>query len=218
MKKGLTELAVVLDRSGSMHAIREDAMGGFNSFLNDQKKLDGKANFTLVLFNHEYQTPYFRLDLQKVPELTEDTYIPTGTTALHDAVGRTIDEIGSKLDKLDEDEKPEQVIIAVLTDGLENSSRDYSGNRIKEMISHQRDKYNWAFMFLSASEEDATQKGSSMGIDPGMTMNYQNTGKGNRHAYSAVSKSISAMRVNLISEEKKEMVDLKSQEEDAEQR
>lgn len=141
MDHSLTEIICVIDRSGSMGAIRSDAIGGFNTFLRDQQQESGTARMTLVLFDHEYEIRYDAVPLQEVEPLDTTTYVPRGTTALLDAVGRTIDDVGKRLADTDESERPAQVIIAILTDGLENASSDYSWERVSKMIEHQREKY-----------------------------------------------------------------------------
>lgn len=163
MQKDLTEIAYVLDRSGSMQTLASDAIGGFNSFLEGQKKLEGRANFTLVLFDHEYQVVHQSVDIQQVPPLDERTYIPRGQTALLDAIGRTIDDLGARLARMPEEERPAKVIVAIFTDGLENASRVYTNERLAESIKHQQEKYSWEFLFLAANQ-DAIATASQMSI------------------------------------------------------
>lgn len=146
----LVEVVVIVDRSGSMSAMRDEAIGGFNDFLQQQKELPGRANFTLVLFDHEYELYLDGVDLQAVRPLNSDTYVPRGTTALLDAIGRTIDDVGRRLAATPEAERPSKVIVCILTDGLENASKDYSKSRVAEMVKHQESKYAWEFIFLAA--------------------------------------------------------------------
>jgi hypothetical protein len=153
MNQNLTEIAFILDRSGSMVALADEAIGAFNSFLNDQKKQPGECRFTLAIFDHEYRLEHDEKNVQEAPELNRDTYKPRGTTALLDAIGRTLDDIGQKLSRTPEKDRPAKVIVAVLTDGLDNASRDYSKAKVDEMIQQQRDKYAWNFQFLAASQD-----------------------------------------------------------------
>lgn len=153
MNDKLTEIAFVMDRSGSMDSMQNEAIGGFNHFLEEQKKEPGDVRFTLVLFDHEYLKPVDHQHLNQVRPLDRNTYLPRGTTALLDAMGRTIDEMGQKLAATPESERPGQVIIACMTDGFENSSKIYSNEKVAQMIEHQRTKYSWEFVFLGATLE-----------------------------------------------------------------
>ncbi len=153
MNPDLTEIAFVLDRSGSMETMKAEAIGGFNHFISEQKKESGQVRFTLVLFDNLYEVPIDHVPLDKVPPLNGDTYTPRGSTALLDAMGRTIDEIGQRLAKTPEEQRPSKVIIACMTDGFENASRQYSNEQISAMIEHQRTKYSWEFVFLGATIE-----------------------------------------------------------------
>lgn len=178
------EIAVVMDRSGSMASIKDDVIGGFNTFLKEQKSAPGDVTFTLVLFDNEFLTPYYAVDIQKVPDLNQFNYTPRGSTALYDAVGRTIDEIGKRLDK--HSEKPDKVIVAILTDGEENSSSKYTRDQVASMIKHQESKYAWEFVFLAANQ-DAFQTGASLNIKACNTANFAATAQGARDAYRSMS-------------------------------
>jgi len=193
--KDYSEIVVIVDRSGSMQAIREDAIGGFNTFLEEQKKVPGSANLTLVLFNHEYQLVHSAVPLDNVKALDSATYVPGGTTALLDAVGRTIDDIGKRLSETVDADRPNKVIVAILTDGLENASKDYTRERIFEMISHQRDKYKWEFFFLAANQ-DAIQSGTSIGVVAANTMSFAATPNGTKMAYRGMSNSVTRSRTS----------------------
>lgn len=193
MNKNLTEIVCVIDRSGSMHSIRSDAIGGFNSFLDSQKQEAGEAKLTLVLFNHEYEQVHNGVAIQKVKPLNDATYVPAGMTALLDAVGRTIDDVGLRLSRMPEKERPSKVIMAILTDGLENASKDYTRDRIFDMIEHQRHKYNWEFVFLGANQ-DAIATARTLSIDAQDTVNFSATGKGIRDVYGSLSKRVSQTR------------------------
>ncbi|MBT8037649.1 MAG: VWA domain-containing protein [Verrucomicrobiae bacterium] len=164
MNKNLTEIAYILDRSGSMDHLKESAISGFNSFLKDQQETPGDANLTLVLFDDEDLLHADRSPIQEVRQLDASTYVPRGCTALLDAIGRTIDNIGKQLAKTPEKKRPGKVIVAIYTDGYENASTDYTANKIAKMIRHQTDNYQWEFLFLAANE-DAIATAASYGID-----------------------------------------------------
>ncbi|MFM7317054.1 MAG: vWA domain-containing protein [bacterium] len=151
MNQNLTEIAFVMDRSGSMESMKEEAIVAFNQFLKDQRELPGEARLTLVLFDTEFLKPYDNVPIEKVPDLNEKTYIPRAGTALLDAMGKTIDEIGKRLAATAEADRPCKVIVACMTDGEENSSRQYSNDAIAAIIRHQQEKYSWEFVFLGAT-------------------------------------------------------------------
>lgn len=178
------EIACVIDRSGSMDLIRSDAIGGFNSFLNEQKVIPGECKFTLVLFDNEILTLHDRVDIGSVAELNLNSYVPRGTTALYDAVGQTIIALGAKLDS--SAEKPDKVIFIILTDGQENASKEYSMEKISELIKHQTEKYSWEFVFLAANQ-DAFYTGNLLNISANNTVNFAADSAGIRGAYASMS-------------------------------
>lgn len=153
MNPNLVEIAFVMDRSGSMEPMKSEAIGGFNHFIEEQKKEPGDARFTLILFDHEYLKPIDHQPLSEVAPIDPGIYQPRGTTALLDAMGQTIDDIGRRLGDTPENERPSKVIIACMTDGFENASKRYSNADISRMIEHQRTKYSWEFVFLGATIE-----------------------------------------------------------------
>jgi hypothetical protein len=163
MNTQLTELAFILDRSGSMASVRIETIAGFNRFLEEQLALPGEARLTLVLFDTEIQTPVVSTPVASVTPLTTETYTLGGSTALLDAIGVTIDTLGARLAAMPEPERPGKVIVAILTDGEENASRVFNIHKINEMISHQRDVYGWEFLFLGANQ-DAIATAGRMGI------------------------------------------------------
>jgi hypothetical protein len=193
MKKGLAELVCIVDRSGSMEPIKMDAIGGFNSFIEDQKKVDGEANVTLVLFDHEYIEVYAGKKLDAVEPLNEETYVPRGMTAFLDAVGRTIVTVGERLNRLRENDKPEKVIVSIVTDGCENHSSEYTKGKIADMIKHQQSNYAWDFVFIAANM-DAVAEGTSLNIPAQNTMNFMATPKGTRSAYSSLNATVAGIR------------------------
>ena len=197
MKDNLTELVVVLDRSGSMSVVRGDAIGGFNTFLEAQQKAPGEANITVVQFNTILEKYADGVDVRSIKPLTQDTYVPYGNTALYDAVGETIDKTGQRLASMKENDRPSKVIFAILTDGEENSSKEYSGAQVKKAIEHQREKYNWDFIFLAAGE-GAFKEANAIGMDLNKTIRFANTGENQTKSYevlanyASVSRSMSA--------------------------
>lgn len=190
-----SHIACIIDRSGSMQSIASDAIGGFNAFLESQKKVPGKAVITVVLFNDEYLKLYDAVSLERTEPLTDATYQPTGLTALLDAVGKTMDELGQSLAAIPEAERPGKVIIAILTDGEENSSREYSRQQIFDKITHQSSAYSWEFVFLAANQ-DAIQAGRELGIAAADTTNFDATADGVQYAMAAMSEQITDKRNN----------------------
>jgi len=163
MNKELTEIVVVLDKSGSMGSVRSDTIGGFNTFLKDQKELPGEAVFTFVTFDTDYKFVEQGTLLENVKELTNETYNPGGMTALLDAVGKTINDVVSRHASLDEDEKPGKTILVVLTDGEENSSIEFKTNTDISKMIKEREDAGWEVVFLGA-DIDAWADGSKMGF------------------------------------------------------
>jgi uncharacterized protein YegL len=149
--QNLTEIVCVVDRSGSMHAIRDDAIGGFNSFLKGQQALDKPCKLTYVQFDDEYEIIHSAVPLVEVPPLTPATYVPHGATALLDAIGRTINDVGARLSVIPEGDRPGKVIFLILTDGHENASKEFSASSIEKMITHQREVYKWEFVFWAST-------------------------------------------------------------------
>jgi len=178
-----------------MASMAKEAIGGFNAFLESQQKLPGDARLTLVLFDHEYIVAYDGRPIKDVPPLDEHTYVPRGTTALLDAIGRTVNTIGERLDKTPEANRPGKVLIVILTDGLENASQEFKRNQIYSMIKHQRDKYAWEFIFLGANQ-DAIQAGSLIGIPASNAATFNETPEGVFEAFTAVACATAAYRAN----------------------
>lgn len=194
-----TDIICVLDRSTSIRTsgLVEKTIEGFNSFLAEQKQALGKAKLTLCLFDggyteKAYEIVHDRLDIQSVPELNTDTYKPTGMTALFDAIGSTIDSVYNKW-KDAGDQKSDKVVFLIMTDGEENSSKEYTKKTVAELIKKRTDEDQWAFVFIGANI-DTMQAGGSMGIKTGNTMSYSNTDVGVATAYSNMSKSVSNLR------------------------
>lgn len=193
MKKGYTHISVVIDRSGSMSSIKADTIGGFNTFLQSQKEAPGTATMSFTQFDDRIELVHSFVDIQRMAELTDKTFVPRGSTALLDAVGLTIVGCGEKLAALEESERPEKVIFVILTDGYENASREYTYERITEMIKHQTEKYQWEFVFLGANI-DAQKIGSQMGIKLGNSMTFAANTAGVEASYGAISKGMTQLR------------------------
>jgi uncharacterized protein YegL len=204
MKSGLTEIACILDRSGSMSSIIDEAIGGLNKFIDDQKELDGDANISIALFDNEYELIYDNVDIKTIPTITRDVYNPRGMTALYDAIGKTMTSIGKRLANTAEEDRPEKVMIVILTDGEENHSREYNAKNISEMITHQEDTYNWTFMFLAANQ-DACSVGKSLGMKDYSTVNFNANSGGTRGAFtnmSTMTKGYRGMSVSMAEVDK----------------
>lgn len=193
MKKGLTEMVFILDRSGSMSYLVDDTIGGFNSMIDSQKEVDGEAYVTTVLFNHKYKLLHDHVNIKDVKPMTREHYVASGMTALLDAVGRTIDSVGERLSNTPEEERPEKVMFVITTDGMENSSCDYTRSKVKEMIEHQQNKYSWVFMFLGANM-DAVSEADNLGIDTAYARTYTASDIGTKSVYAAVADSITCAR------------------------
>ena len=191
------DITVVLDRSGSMSCIRDDTIGGFNSFLKDQKATPGEDLLTLIQFDDKYETMHDAIPLSEVEPLTESTFVPRGSTALLDAIGRTINATGARLAKMDEKDRPEKVIFVIITDGHENASREFiSRQKIFEMVTHQTEKYDWQFMYLGANQ-DAIDEGRKFGIARDSSMSYAATSGGSTKSWEAVSRSVRSRKSGM---------------------
>lgn len=182
-----TKIICIIDRSGSMSSIKDDAIGGFNAFLKEQKGVDGEATMDLLLFDNKFNKVVDNVDIQKVNELNSQTYTIGGTTALYDAIGMSID---NELDYLAKDSKnrPDKTLIVILTDGQENASHEYNRDRIKLMISEMEEQFKWCFIFLAANQ-DAVLTASGLGISKGNSMNFAATSDGINVAYQAMSRA-----------------------------
>jgi uncharacterized protein YegL len=188
-----TELLFILDRSGSMESMRQAAIDGFNQFLRDQQAAPDSARLTLLQFDDQLETPIDALPLPEVTTLTPDTFVPRGSTALLDAVGHGIDTLGKRLAALPADQRPRNVIVAILTDGHENSSTRYTWKDVSARIAHQRDKYDWDFFFLGAGP-DAIASAGRMRIGRRFSSGYTADDAGMGASYSAVSEKILSRR------------------------
>lgn len=192
-KKELTEIVCILDRSGSMSNIVDDVIGGFNTFINEQLKIPGDENVTVILFDDRYEIFKESCDIKTVPHLDKNIFIPRGMTALFHAIGRTINTVGERLAKTDETKRPERVIFAILTDGAENASKEFNRTKIFEMINHQKEKYSWEFIFLAANQ-DAIAAGTSIGISFDKCANFDPTQKGAQDSFAKMAYATSSYR------------------------
>jgi hypothetical protein len=193
MDNNAVEILVIQDRSGSMGSVRDATIEGFNAFLADQKATPGTAILSLVQFDDNYEQPHDRKLLTEVPPLTRETYVPRWNTALYDAACRSIDELGEKLARLPEDQRPGQVVVVIQTDGEENSSFHFNLSDLKERIQKQTNVYNWKFMFFGANI-DAYAVAGSFGIAPTLTANYSGDMETTKSLYMVSSASINRGR------------------------
>lgn len=193
MKKNLTELVFILDRSGSMRGLEKDTIGGFNGLLEKQRGQEGEANITTVLFDDQYEKIHDRIPLDKVRELTTRDYYVGGCTALLDAIGRTVHEMALIQKHLPDSEKAEKVIVVITTDGMENASRRYSRDEVKRMIELEKERYHWEFLFLGANI-DAVAEAGTLGIRADRSVTFENDGEGVELNYEVVSRTLCAMR------------------------
>lgn len=186
MKADLADITVVLDRSGSMLSVQADTIGGFNAFIEAQRKVPGECNASLVQFDDQYEVVYTSKPVKDAPALTADTFVPRGMTALLDAIGRTINETGKRLAAIPEADRPGKVIFVILTDGGENSSKEFTRKQVFEMITHQKTNYKWDFVFLGANQ-DAISTGADLGIARGSSMTYASNAVGTQYAFASAS-------------------------------
>ena len=193
MRKGLSEIVCIIDRSGSMDVIKDDAIGGFNNFLKEQKALPGEATLTYVQFNQDYEVVHENQPLQQVQPIRGEDYQPMGTTALLDAVGKTVDATGKRLAAMPEENRPENVIVAILTDGHENASKQYTLAKVREMILHQKENYSWEFIFLGANQ-DAFAEASKIGIDKKDSFDFMASKEGVKEAFTTLNSSVGFYR------------------------
>ncbi len=193
MKKGLTELVFILDKSGSMAGLESDTIGGFNSMLQKQKMVDGECRITTVLFANSYMLLHDRIDIRAVNPITEKEYRVGGSTALLDAIGKTIHKIGNAQRNTADEYRAESVMFVIITDGEENSSREYSSDKIKALIERQKEKYGWEFIFLGANI-DAVETASRFGIAPDRAQNYHADEKGVELNFKVMSDAVATFR------------------------
>ena len=193
MKKGLTEIVFILDRSGSMSGLEADTIGGYNSMLDKQKKEEGEALISTVLFDDKIEILHDRKSLDKVQKITGKEYYVRGCTALLDAVGGAIHHIGRIQKEMPEDEKPEKTLFIITTDGMENASRNYSYDKVKKMVEKKKRKHHWEFVFLGANI-DAVEVAGRFGVAANRAVRYESDSVGTALNFDVMSKMVSCAR------------------------
>ena len=206
MKKGLTELVMIIDRSGSMSGLEADTIGGFNSMIEKQKKEEGEAYVSVVLFDDRSEVLYDRIDIQKVEPVNDKQYYVRGCTALLDAVGSAIHHIGNVHKYAREENVPEKTIMIITTDGMENASRLYTYDKVKRMIERQKERYHWEFMFLGANI-DAVKEAGRFGISASRAVRYEHDSVGTKLNYAVVSDVVGCARRAASVEDMEDMFD-----------
>lgn len=195
MRKNLTEIVFILDRSGSMHGLEKDTIGGFNSMIEKQRQADGDALISTVLFDNTSEVLHDRVDVKNISPLTEKDYSVRGCTALLDAIGGAIHHIGNVHKYARNEDVPEHTLFVITTDGMENASRHYSSDRVKQMIERQKTKYGWEFLFLGANI-DAVETAKEFGISEDHAVNYHSDSKGTQLNYEVLSETICQVRAS----------------------
>jgi uncharacterized protein YegL len=193
MNKNLTEIVFILDRSGSMAGLEDDTIGGFNAMVEKQRREEGQALLTAVLFSDESTVLYDRADIQKVEPMTGRQYRVGGCTALLDAIGETVHHIANVHKYAREEDRPEKTVFVITTDGMENASRRYSYDQVQRMVKHEQDKYGWEFLFLGANM-DAISAARSFGIRPDRAVRYRCDGAGTELNYRVISETVARVR------------------------
>ena len=193
MKKGLTELVFILDKSGSMGGLETDTIGGYNSMLAKQQEVEGECHITTVLFDNNYELLHDRIDIKAVSPISEKEYQVGGSTALLDAIGKTIHKIGNAQKQTADDYRAEKVMFVIITDGEENSSREYSAEKIKAQIERQKEKYGWEFVFLGANI-DAIETAGRFGISADRAQNYHSDSEGIELNFRVMSEVVAEYR------------------------
>ena len=195
MRKGLTEIIFILDRSGSMAGLEGDTIGGYNSMLDRQKKEDGEAIVSTVLFDDRSEVLHDRVSLDKMEHITEQAYYVRGCTAPLDAVGGAVKHIATVHRYAREEDRPEKTLFIITTDGMENASRRYDYEKVRDMVERQKEKYGWEFLFLGANI-DAIQVAGRFGIQKEYAVNFECDSEGTRLNYDVVSRAVSSVRAN----------------------
>ena len=195
MKKELTEIVFILDRSGSMSGLESDTIGGYNAMLEKQKTAPGQAIVSTVLFDDHCEVLHDRLDIKTVVPMSDMEYFVRGCTALLDAVGGAIHHIGNIHKYAREEDRPEKTLFIITTDGMENASRRYNYDRVKMMIERQKEKYGWEFIFLGANI-DAVEVADRFGISADRAANYHADSEGTQLNYEVVSEAICSLRAS----------------------
>ena len=197
MKKNnnITELVFILDKSGSMSGLESDTVGGFNTMIEKQKKQNAPCYVSTVLFNHTSEVLYDRVKLGEVQKMTEDDFFVGGSTALMDAIGGAIHHIGNIHKYIRPEDVPANTMFVIMTDGMENASRRYSSEQVKQMIERQKKRYGWEFLFIGANI-DAIETAARYGIDADRAVNYHADKEGTRVVYQSVANAVCNVRAN----------------------
>ena len=193
IKNGITEMVFVIDKSGSMAGMEEDTVGGFNSMIEKQRQLEGKCYVSTVLFSNYPKVLHDREDIAKIEPMTERDYCVGGGTALLDAIGGAIHHIGNVHKYARAEDVPEHTIFVITTDGMENASREYDSERVKNMIRRQEERYGWEFLFVAANI-DAVETARHIGIRRERAAEYRQTREGTQKVYEAVEYAMRTMR------------------------
>lgn len=193
MKTNLTELVFILDKSGSMSGLEKDTIGGYNSMLTKQQAVKGECHITTVLFDNNYELLHDRIDIKAVSPITDKEYFVGGSTALLDAIGKTINKIAAVQKNTAENYRAEKVLFVITTDGMENASREFSYDKIKAMIERQKSKYGWEFIFLGANI-DAVQTAGRFGIAPDRAVDYLADSEGTGLNFKIMSAAVTTFR------------------------
>lgn len=193
MKRNVTELVFILDKSGSMAGLEADTIGGYNAMLKKQQSAEGEAIVTTVLFNHDNELLHDRINIRGISHITEEDYEVGGTTALLDSIGFTIQKIVNVQKRTSEDERADKVLFVITTDGMENASREFTADKIKKMVLNQKEKYGWEFLFLGANI-DAISTAARFGIDEDFAVDYHADQEGTQLNYEAVNEAVVNLR------------------------
>ncbi len=192
---GITELVFIIDKSGSMSGLESDTIGGFNSLIRKQQKEEGKCYVSTVLFSDKSTVIHDRADIGTIELMTEKDYIPSGCTALIDAIGQAIHHIGNIHKYARPEDVPEHTMFVIMTDGMENASRIYSSAEVKRMVERQKEKYDWEFIFIGANI-DSVETAGNFGISEDRAVNYLCDKKGTAVVYDSVCATVSSLRNN----------------------
>lgn len=194
MKENLTELVFIIDKSGSMSGLEKDTVGGFNSLIEKQKKESGEAVVTTILFNENIQAIHDHLPISQIPQLTDKEYFVSGCTALLDAIGQTINHVKHNQENTKEEERPAKTLFVITTDGMENSSKEYTYQKVKKLIDQVKEKEKFEFIFLGANI-DSEEEAAKLGIDKDQAVNFRNDSAGIEINYYALDMAIKSVRV-----------------------
>ena len=205
MRKGLTEVVFILDRSGSMSGLEKDTIGGFNSMIEKQKKEEGEAFISTILFDDDTEVLYDRVPVKKVEPMTDNQYFVRGCTALLDAIGKAIHHVGNVHKYAREEDRPEKTLFIITTDGMENASQMYSFSKVKKMVERQKERYGWEFLFLGANI-DSIEVAGRFGIGADRAVDYVCDSVGTELNYRVLSETVSAVRRSKNREEASKMM------------